>query len=51
VEPRSRGQRVVVWMKAAGEDRAAVIESGDDESLNTNTTACFVKTNVSLVEF
>ena len=27
-----------------GEDRVAVVESGDDESLDKNTTACFVMT-------
>src|SRR6218665_363222 len=26
-----------------GEDRVAVVESGGDENLNKNTTACFVK--------
>jgi len=36
--------RVVVWMRQTGKDRVAVVESGDDESLKKNTTACFVKT-------
>src|SRR6218665_2574860 len=31
-----------------GEDRVAVVESGDDESLNKRTTACFVKTTSHL---
>jgi len=38
--------RVVVWMK--GEDRVAIVESGADESLNKNTTACLIKTTSHL---
>jgi len=35
-------------MKADVEDRVAVVESGDDESLNKNTTACFITTTSHL---
>src|SRR6218665_868291 len=34
-----------------GEDRVAVVESGDDEGLNKNTTACFVKTTSPLSNY
>src|SRR6218665_1005035 len=37
-----RGCSVESGSRQGGEDRVAVVESGDDESLNQNTTACFV---------
>ena len=37
--------------RQTGEDRVAVVESRDDESLNKNTTACFVKTTSHLSNY